>query len=234
MSSTPIVSLSDIPAEQLSVLKQQVQSELEPILMEELKQKNTVDIAKFKDSLRKDMDVAFAEEIKKLREEEQKKKKPLTHEEIQVLLTKEYVTFPVIIQDEENKQHEFTLRELPQGVELELYKGAKNITSRIVKEANQISFKVVDNDLFQNILSLMDVFEPIQDFLAEACSLCLNPPKGNPPKKKNDWLTPEWVKYNLSNYRIATIITAQVEVSKMRDFFSILFQGFQSVATVVE
>ena len=234
MSSTPTVSLSDIPAEQLSVLKQQVQSELEPILREELKEKNTVEIAQFKDNLRQEMDTAFRDELKKFRDEEQKRKKPLTQDEIQALLTKEYITFDVVIQDDENKKHEFTLRELPQGVELELYKGAKNITSRIVKEANQISFKVVDNDLFQNILSLMDVFEPVQDFLAEACALCLNPPRGNPPKKKNEWLTPEWVKYNLSNYRIATIITAQVEVSKMRDFFSILFAGFQSVATVVE
>jgi len=234
MLPTPIVSLSDIPAEQLSVLKQQVQSELEPIIKNELKEKNTVEIAQFKDNLRQEMDAAFRKELEKFREEEQKRKKPLTQSEIQALLTKEYITFDVTIQDEENNKHEFTLRELPQGVELELYKGAKNITSRIVKEANQISFKVVDNDLFQNILSLMDVFEPVQDFLAEACSLCLNPPRGNPPKKKNEWLTPEWVKYNLSNYRIATIITAQVEVSKMRDFFSILFDGFQSVATVVE
>lgn len=234
MSSIPTVSLSDIPAEQLSVLKQQVQSELEPILKEELKQKNTVEIAKFKDELRQEMDAAFGKEIKKFREEEQKKKKPLTQEEIQALLTKEYITFDVKLQDEEGKSHTFTLRELPQGIELELYKGAKNITAKIVKEANQISFKVVDNDLFQNILSLMDVFEPVQDFLAEACSICLNPPRGNPPTKKLEWLTPNWVKFNLSNYRIAVIITAQVEVSKMRDFFSILFQGFQSVSTVVE
>jgi len=234
MLPTPIVSLSDIPAEQLSVLKQQVQSELEPILKNELKEKNTVEIAQFKDNLRQEMDAAFRTELEKFREEEQKRKKPLTQSEIQALLTKEYITFDVTIQDEENKKHEFTLRELPQGVELELYKGAKNITSRIVKEANQISFKVVDNDLFQNILSLMDVFEPVQYFLALFFFICLNPPRGNPPKKKNEWLTPEWVKYNLSNYRIATIITAQVEVSKMRDFFSILFDGFQSVATVVE
>ena len=228
MSSTSIPALAEIPSEQYLALKQVVHDEIEPIIRKDLTDKNTVELAKFKDELRQQYETNFIAEIKKFEEEERKRRTPLTNDEIKKLLTKEYVKFKVVVQDEDEKEHTFTLRELPQSVEIELYEGARNIVTDLVTNYNAISFKVVDADLFQNILSLMDLFEPVQKFLTKCCVLCLDPPRGDPPKKKFDFLTESWVSHNLSNYRITAILMAQVEVSKMRDFFSILFQGFQN------
>jgi hypothetical protein len=62
--------------------------------------------------------------------------------------------------------------------------------------------------------------------MAEGCVICLN------PKGTLAWLDVKWVKDNVSSERIYNILLAQVELNKLRDFFSHLFQGYQTTTSV--
>lgn len=230
MSNTPIVSNS---IDTTDSIKLQLRSELEPQIREEFKKKFEVDIALFKDDLRKNNDEMLREAVQKFEEEERKKRIPLSADELQKLLSKEYVTFKVKLQ-KDNDTIDFILKELPQSVERELYSIAKNSLASASQEFSGFNLRTFEGDVLQKILGMMELFQPLQDILAKCCVLCLDPPRGENKVKKHEWLTEAWVIENLSNYRITTIVLAQVEVNKMRDFFSILFQGFQSdVATTL-
>ena len=87
-------------------------------------------------------------------------------------------------------------------------------------------FKLVDGDLLTQIKSLMDVFEPALDAMAEGCVICLN------PKGTLAWLDVAWVRENIASDRQYNILLAQVELNKLRDFFSHLFQGYQTTTSV--
>lgn len=216
MSTTAI--LADISPEQLTSIQAQVRSELEPKLREE----NAIELAKFKDTLRQQNDEAIREAIKNFEENERKNRKPLTTDELQVLLSQEYSTFKVVI-NERGTSREFTLVELPQEIERKFAKIAKNALGDLIKEFGAIDFKSMQGDMAEKLLSLMNLYDPIQDLMAKCCVICLN------PWDEDKDITEDWVKRNLANNRILNILLAQVEVNKMRDFFSRLFQGFLGV-----
>lgn len=220
--STPSGS---IPPDQLDKIKAQVQEELEPKLRAQLEEQNNIDIAKFKDEYRKINEESFKKFVLEWEEEERKKRKPLTPDELQKLLSKEYTKFSLEIEDSQGKIIPFTLRELPQSIEREFYKIAKETLSLLTTEYSGLDLKTADGDVLEKMLGLMNMFDPVQDVFVKCVVLCLN------PKKKIDYLTEDWVKDNLTNYRMITILLAQAEVNKMRDFFSILFQGFQNAIT---
>lgn len=222
--------MSTTPTQESSLDQDSIRSQIRTELETTLRKENDVTIALFKDEIRKNNDETFRKRMEQFEEEERKKRKPLTTDELQTLLTKEYTSFTVKI-PEGNEIHVFTLKELSQGVERELYKIVKESLTVLAQESGGISLRSIEGDILENIVGLMDVFIPMQDVLVKCCTLCLNPPKGEERKPIFDWLTENWVRDNLSNYRITTIILAQVEVNKMRDFFSILFQGFQSDVT---
>jgi uncharacterized protein YeaO (DUF488 family) len=227
---TTDIDLTLLPLDQLDKLKFQVKAELEPSIRLELKKQNEVDIALYKDEIRKQNDIDFRKFCEKFEEEERKRRTPLTPEELQKLLNKTYVTFSIELYNEDQK-HIIVLKELPQSIEKELYRIVKDSLTTLAQETGGISIKDMEGDVLTNISGLMDLFIPMQEILVKCCTLCLNPPKGKERIPAISWLTEDWIKDNLSNYRIVTIILAQVEVNKMRDFFSILFQGFQSDVT---
>lgn len=191
----------------------------------ELEENNAIKLARLQDNLRIENDKMIKDAVQKFEEEERKARQPLSQAELQQLVSKEYVTFKVEVTDEDEQKHTFTLRELPQSIEKELYSIIKDKLIELSKEGSNIDFKD-GRDILEKITNLADMFEPVQDVLAQLCSICLN------PKKKLTHVTPEWVKNNLSNYRIVHILLAQTEVNRMRDFFSTLFQGFQRGTTL--
>lgn len=228
MSTSPIGSTS--ASVDLESIKLQVRSEIEPELRRDFERKKEVEIAQFKDELRKSNDETLREAIRNWEDEERKKRQPLDAEQLQTVLNKEYITFGVKIQYE-NKTIDFTLKELPQSIEREFYAITQKALSSISQELGGLNLKTFEGDILEKILGLMELFTPLQDILAKCCALCLDPPFGIDKKKRYDWLTETWISDNISNYRITAIVLAQVEVNKMRDFFSLLFQGFQSDAT---
>jgi hypothetical protein len=193
-------------------------------LRAELEKKNAIDIAKFKDKMRQDNDESLSKAIKDFYEEEKKKRQPLTREQLESLLSAEYVEFTVKVPKDDGTNLSFTLKELPQKFEKEFYKIAKETLLDLVQEYNGKDLKMADGDIAEKIMSLMQVFEPVFDTMVKACVMCLNPYKKDEYKFVDD----EWVRNNLTSFRIYTIVLAQTEVNKLRDFFSLVFQGFQS------
>lgn len=214
------LSINDLPYEELTQLKLNLRKEIEPEIRRELKEINDVELAKFKDAMRIENDKTIHEAIVKFEEEERKKRKPLTPEELKILLNQEYVEFPVTLWIEGNKR-DFVIREVPGDVEDKFYKIAKNTLSRMLQEYGGMNLKVAaGEDILDKVVGLMDLYEPVQKALAECCAICLD------PFAKDNEINSEWVTGNISNGRVLNILLAQVEANKMRDFFSRLFQGF--------
>jgi len=210
------------------VLPPEVESKLKAEIEATLRSENTIAVAKLQDEMRQTNDVALKKAVTDFEIAERAKRTPLTADDIQKLLSKEYTTFELQIQAEDDEGtepiiHKFKLRELPQNIEREFYTITKETMSKMIGESGSLDFDDISGDIFEKLVGLMDLYSPIQDTLATCCVICLN------PKKKLSWLTLEWVKNNLNNYRMLTILMAQVEVNKMRDFFSMLFQNIKGI-----
>lgn len=182
-------------------------------------------------NLQEEQNRTIEEEIQKLYKKIQDEQKPLTKEEIQTLVDQEYAEIPIKVsvegEDGERKVIDFMIRELPQSVERKFYRQFK---TRLKDKGSELAaFTQVNRErpMEEQLMSFMETFDGAFDVLADAIVLILNP-RGN-----KDWLTTEWVANNLSSNRMYSIILAQVEVNKLRDFFSRLFQSGQRATTLV-
>ena len=193
-------------------------------LVAELRSENEIELTKLKDELRVQNDAAMQQAILNWQEQQKKAAKPLTPAEIQKLLDQEYAEFSVTL-PYNGESKKFTIVELPQEQERQFYKLIKENLAKAMQAINGDAMRalIASEDRFQRIVSYMTAFSEVFDLMAEACVICLN------PRKEVPWLTEEWVGKNLSSYRIFSIIKAQLEANKIRDFFLLLFQDYQSV-----
>lgn len=198
-----------------------------------------------REKLQKEYDDKLAESIKKLSaeltestnkqvqraiEEWKKKLEPPTKEEVQTLLDQEYQTFSVRLPDREK---EFTLHELPQKVEKKFYARMKNAMAKLASEIEALKMHAAADgkvdlkdlgspDTFKKVVNMMNAFDPILDVLAYAATLALN------PYGEEEGITEDWVRDHLSSSRILTIVKAQAECNRMRDFFSLVSRELKS------
>lgn len=219
-----VVDLSKYPAEELNAIKEQLRPTVLVEVTESIKKETEIDIAKLKDEMRMKNDIAIKQAVKEWQDKQAAERKPLTQDQIQTLLNQEYVEFTIKVRkaDSESETVDLVLRELPQSKEEEFYKLAKDFVKDNIAAVGGGTFKLQEGDLFEKVGAMMDMFDPAFTVMAKACALCLN------PYGRHQWLTPDWVKNNLNSFRIMNIIKAQSEVNKLRDFFSSLFQAFQT------
>ena len=150
---------------------------------------------------------------------------PPTENDIQKLLDQEYVEFKVKLRvpskggEERYVDKTFTIKELPQKLEKKILKRAKDVMVPFSQDIAALSFKVLEGDASEKLVQLMNTFEPFLDLMCDICAIVLN------PYDEEEDIDTEWVKENVSSTRIFKILNAQFEVNKMRDFFSLLFQG---------
>lgn len=198
--------------------------------------------ATLRPDVRKDLDVEYAKsyaaEIDLIRSESQKQikadmeewklsQKPLDKEEMGVLLSQEYITFPVkVMMREDNKPvfKDFTLCELPQTLEKKFADTAERKLLKLIEAANAMDWNM-DLSTAQQLQMILSNLPEALDVASELAAICLNP-WGEHPE-----ITSKWVQDNLSTYRIANILIAQSEVNKYRDFFSNGFRLFRSLKT---
>lgn len=154
---------------------------------------------------------------------------PLTKEQIEQLTSQEYGEFKVKLQTEKEdgtmEDVIVVLRELPQSVERKFYRQFKN---RLQKYGPEIAAFTQANmgQPFEKVLqAFLDTFDNAFDILADAVSMCID------PKEKKGWDT-KWVQDNISSSRQWNIIKAQMEVNRLRDFFSQLYQAGQKAQTM--
>jgi len=228
-TTTDVVMSASITLEQLSPeALATIEEQLRPVVYEKatkdvlarLKEDNELRMAKVIDDLYQENEKRIQDNIKQWEEAEAKRRKPITGEELQQLLSQKYATFTVKIWSD-GKEMEFVLRELPKYYEEMFYGKVKVVLKDAMEKLGGENLRSPSENTWDKIVGLMDLFEPAFNLMAECCAICLSP-------MDSSEINAEWVSKNLSSYRIVNIIKAQVELNKLRDFFSELFQGFLS------
>jgi len=204
---------------------------------EDVLQVDTPEVAEtaLRETLQKEYDTRLEEQVKevtqKLTEQNKqmleetiekirKEMAPPSTEDVQKLLEQEYVEFEIDIKVHGKKEsRKFVIRELPNKIEKKIYKRIKDIMVPFSSELAALSMNMLEGDVAKKIVQIMDTFEPMLDTVVGVCTICLN------PFGEEEDVTEDWVRENLSSTRIIKIVTAQMQCNKMRDFFSLLFQG---------
>lgn len=182
-----------------------------------------------RDSVRKEMDAEFItkfeKEVAELRtrnevaikaaiEDMQKRMKPPTPTEIQMALGQEYVSIDVKLPCS-GVAREFTLCELPMGVERKFYRMlTEKLQPRIKQVAELISNKLVTE---QTLGAVFEMLDPTLDLVGDLVALALN------PFGEHKDVDGAWVTANLPLWRCWNVIMAQININRVRDFFSKAF-----------
>ena len=153
----------------------------------------------------------------------QKEYAPLSSSEVGQLLKQEYLEFPVKTRDK-NGEREFVIREMSQAAELKFVKVLQKTIVPRIKEFSSIDW-TSGMTMLDKIQTLVEAIPETLDMLAELCVISLDP-------YGDESVTLEWVQKNLSSYRIASIIEAQIMASRVRDFFSAAFRLMPSMKTI--
>ena len=164
------------------------------------------------------------EGLEKLYEKYKEEQKPPTPEDIAVLLNQEYETFPVKLQVEDPTGQEdpttelFTIRELPQSVEIKFYRQFKDKIIDKATELQAFTQESIDMPFETKVRSILEVFGESFDMLAETVTIVLNP-FGKRKVKRQD-IDRVWVQNDISSNRQWSIVEAQLKVNRVKDFFS--------------
>ena len=200
--------------------------ELEVRLRKELKEEyeSRFQIWQAKDlaELAEKQQVAIREEVAKLVKEYQEKQKPLTAEQIQKMLDQDYAEVPltlfVDVENEDTPQKRtYTLRELPQAVERKFYKQFIAVVKDQAPKMEAFKQRSMDQPFEKILMDFLEACDGGFELMAGAVALILN------PFNRDKELTAEWVGSHVSSNRQLSIVLAQVEVNKLRDFFSRVF-----------
>jgi hypothetical protein len=144
---------------------------------------------------------------------------PLSQKDITQLLAQEYSEYTVPIKGRDRQLKEFTLVELPQASERKMFKILRDKLVPLIKRLVQAEFKLdLDTSTAEKLDSIIEAAPEVLDVLSELVIICLD------PYNEDKTISIEWAKDTLSSYRLMTIVMAQVEVNKYRDF---LLGGFR-------
>ena len=145
----------------------------------------------------------------------QKSMTPPTAEELQKILSQEYVEFSLKLRYD-GKAREFMIRELPLAAETRLMKMVQKTLASMIKEIGAIDWqsKVGSNTMVERIMKILEMVPGAIETLSDCCAVCLD------PLGEDDKITGEWVQKNIGLGRLASILQAQLEVGRYRDFFS--------------
>ena len=207
---------------------EQMEARVKAGLTKEFEERFEIWKAKELANLAESQEAVIKTEVQKLVKEYQDKQKPLEIGEIQKLVEQEYaeVTLQVKVRGSANRKS-FTIGELPQSVERKFY---KQFVAEVKKHGTQMAAIVQANmdESFEKILeNFLDGFDGAFPIMAEATAIILN------PFDEDKDVTAEWVSQNISSNRQLSIIMAQVEVNRLRDFFSRVFRSGQQAGTIL-
>jgi len=198
-----------------------IREEIRKDVIAELEGRAAKELADLKKQLEEQNQLAIDQAIAEFRAEQ----KPPSQEEIATLLSQDYLSFKVEIPWEtggdDGKQgiRTFTITELPQRMEKKFYAKFKEELIPRAGDVAKLTYDLLSGDTGDKITALLNAFEPSFDLMAEACVMILN------PRGKETTITKDWIQDNLSSYRQWNIIYAQIQVNRLRDFFSQLSRG---------
>lgn len=220
-TTTAVAVPSEVHESPATKTEAQLRMEIIEEVRKEFEARFLKEIADFQSTLQSKNDEFINKQIEEWREAQ----KPPTREEIQMLLSQEYITFDIVIFVDET-ENKFVLRELPQSVEKKFFNSVKDKLLPYVAKMNAADFEALKQDPAEKIQAVIDTFEPALNLLADAAVLALN------PKGRRTEVTREWIQDNLSTYRIWTIVLGQLQIQRLRDFFSQLSRGSNGLGTM--
>lgn len=181
-----------------------------------LEQEKKKDLDILAATLREENTKAIDAAIKDIRE----KMAPPKPEDIQKLLDQEILEFNIDLPGKNGSEKKtFVIRELPQKVEKKIIKVAKTKLVPIAQELSSLTMNLLEGDAAKKIIDLMNAFEPVLDVVTEVCAIVLN------PYGDEKDIDVDWVQEHLSTQKIGTIVMAQFECNRLRDFFLLLSRG---------
>ncbi len=195
--------------------EEDIESRLRIKLQEEYGSRLEVEIQKISGEMQKENKKIVEEAIERFRKE----MAPPSEQDIQKLLSQEYMEFSVDVKTREGTTRTFTIREVPIDVEKKILKKVKTILVPFASDLSALSMNMLEGDAAKKIVQLMNTFEPMLDVSISVCTICLN------PFGEDEEVDEDWVRKNLGATRIVKVISAQMEANKMRDFFSLLFRN---------
>jgi len=219
--ATPVVDTQ--ATMELSPL-QKLATKYPPALVQEVKkladEENTKNFARLAEEVRAEN----KEQIDKALIEFKEKMTPPTPEQLQKLLTQELLEFKIIIKgrgkDEKEERH-FVIQELPQKIEKKLLRLAKDRLVPIATEISSLTMNLLEGDAAKKLIDLMNAFEPVLDVLCSMAATILN------PYGDLEDVDEQWVQDHLTTQRIATIVVAQFECNRLRDFLLLASKSFR-------
>ena len=139
--------------------------------------------------------------------------KPLEPADITKLLSQEYAEFAVTVKDRrpDKDPRVFMIRELPQAVEKKIMAIIQKTLVPHLKEFSSVEWTSAAT-VAEKMQRVIDVVPGALDTLSQVAQIALDP-------YGEESVTVEWVQNNLSSFRIAAIVEAQLLTSKVRDFF---------------
>ena len=190
----------------------------------ELRQSFEVEYAQKLSEFTKKLEAQTKETIDKVIEDFQKKQQEITlsNDQIKQLLSQEYATFNVSIPGED-KEFEFTLRELPQSIEKKFIHILVNTLKPNIKKVVKAVKDAAESNKEIDIIAMIEMFDPSMDLLAETVAICINP--FGREKSEKVPIGKVWVQENISTSRQYNIIMAQEKLQNLRGFISRAFQG---------
>lgn len=211
MDDVEKVVVADVAEEK----EEDIESRLRIKLQEEYGSRLEVEIQKISGEMQKENKKIVEEAIERFRKE----MAPPSEQDIQKLLSQEYMEFSVDVKTREGTTRTFTIREVPIDVEKKILKKVKTILVPFASDLSALSMNLLEGDAAKKIVQLMNTFEPMLDVAISVCTICLN------PFGEDEEVDEDWVRKNLGATRIVKVISAQMEANKMRDFFSLLFRN---------
>lgn len=171
--------------------------------------------------LQKETDDKVRDLVAEFWEKWKKDQEPPTPEDIQKMLSQEYIEFqlPVMVGTEKRI---FVVRELPQKVERKFYRQFKDQIKEYGPQIAAFTQANMGSSFEKQVVAFMDTFDNAFDIIADGVVIVLN------PFGEEKQIDRDWVQNNIGSHRMWNILQAQIQVNRLRDFFSQLYQAGQS------
>ena len=185
----------------------------------------TRELKRYQDALSAQNQVLIEAELEKFR----KSNTPPTQEELQTLLNQEYISFTVNLRTGVNTRRSFTITELPQAAEKQAMKVLRDRLLPHLRETNSMNWTT--GSVAENMQRLIELIPEAIDILAELCVIALDP--FGETASSDEPITLAWVQKNFGSTRIITIVDAQVQAMRLRDFISAVSRFIPKVGTAI-
>lgn len=151
---------------------------------------------------------------------------PPSPEDIEAILSQEYLEFPLKLKGSDRT---FVIRELPLEAETKIVKAVQKTLAERLTEISRVDWSA-GMTVLDRINRVVEMVPGALETLSDCVAVCLDP-YGETLGTSGSEINGAWVRRNLSSNRIVAIIHAQIQAGRYRDFLSIASKLFPTLTT---